>query len=507
MKRYILLILAIFTYADLLSPLVAVATAETGGTHSGSSRLVGWVPPDPNGWDGFAGTGESRESEIARRMARLEATVAQLTAQQRAADVGLAAHRHAASRAAQPAAGDKEPEADEEKPKKWYEKFGIRGYTQFRFNDAIYVSDGSARPHHAGDESVSDNRTFIIRRARIILSGDVSDRISIYFQPDFAVTPPGSSDGIHFMQLRDWYADIHFDAEKEYRIRVGQSKVPYGWENLQSSSNRLPLDRSDPLNSAVRNERDLGAFFYWTPTYAQDLFKFIMDEGLKGSSNYGVFGFGAYAGQGGSLREQNDSLHLVTRFTLPMCLDSGQIVEAGVQAYGGMYTVLSSPISPLGVGPATRPAGTLETGNARGIYEERIAGSFIWYPQPWGFQAEWTVGQGPGLNDAQTEVVQRPLHGGYVMTMYRIDRGESEWFPFIRWNYFKGGYRSARNAPFATIDELEVGLEWQINKQMEFVGMYTLTDRTNLSALSTAGTESYGQFEGSLLRFQFQINY
>ena len=331
--------------------------------------------------------------------------------------------------------------------------------------------------------------------------------MSIYFQPDFAVTPPGSSDGIDFVQLRDWYADIFFDAEKEYRIRVGQSKVPYGWENLQSSSNRLPLDRSDSLNSAVRNERDLGAFFYWTPTYAQDLFKFIMDEGLKGSGNYGVFGFGAYAGQGGSLREQNNSLHLVTRFTLPMCLDSGQIVEAGVQAYGGMYTVLSSPISPLGVGPTTRPAGTLETGNSRGIYEERIAGTFVWYPQPWGFQAEWNVGQGPGLNDAQTEVVQRPLHGGYAMTMYRIDRGESEWFPFVRWNYFKGGYRSARNAPFATIDELEVGLEWQINKQMEFVGMYTLTDRTNLNALSTAGAESYGQFEGSLLRFQFQINY
>jgi hypothetical protein len=38
---------------------------------------------------------------------------------------------------------------------------------------------------------------------------------------------------------------------KEYRVRIGQSKVPYGFENLQSSQNRLSLDRNDALNSAV----------------------------------------------------------------------------------------------------------------------------------------------------------------------------------------------------------------------------------------------------------------
>jgi hypothetical protein len=55
---------------------------------------------------------------------------------------------------------------------------------------------------------------------------------------------------------------LSFDAKKEFRVRVGQSKVPYGFENL-SSQNRLTLDRNDALNSAVANERDLGAFFYW----------------------------------------------------------------------------------------------------------------------------------------------------------------------------------------------------------------------------------------------------
>jgi hypothetical protein len=43
----------------------------------------------------------------------------------------------------------------------------------------------------------------------------------------------------NFLQIRDAYFDLSFDAKKEYRVRIGQSKVPYGFENLQSSQNRL----------------------------------------------------------------------------------------------------------------------------------------------------------------------------------------------------------------------------------------------------------------------------
>jgi hypothetical protein len=49
--------------------------------------------------------------------------------------------------------------------------------------------------------------------------------------------------------------------------------VPYGFENLQSSQNRLALDRSDALNSAVKDERDLGAFYYYTPLATQAMFQ------------------------------------------------------------------------------------------------------------------------------------------------------------------------------------------------------------------------------------------
>lgn len=402
----------------------------------------------------------------------------------------------------------KAPEKDKPKAAKWYDKLSIRGYAQFRINGILDEAAGSAPAQHVGDRSVGEDQDFLVRRARVIISGDVSDHLYVYLQPDFASSVPGSSDAILFGQVRDWYGDCYVDVDKVHRFRVGQSKVPYGWENMQSSSNRIQLDRNDGLNSAVRNERDLGVFYYWTPQYAQDFFKEVLDEGLKGSGNYGVFGFGVYNGQGGSLAEQNDNLHLVARLTIPYQFDNGQRMEVGLQGYTGKYTVLSSPISPLGIGAPVRPLGTLETNGRPGILDERAAASFIWYPQPWGFQAEWNVGRGPGLNDEQTAVVERALYGGYVMTMYKYDTDcWGTFFPFLRYNHFEGGYKPERNAPFSFISEWETGVEWQLNKHMELTAMYTVTDRTNTTAVNSTGVESYQQFEGQLARFQFQINY
>lgn len=403
----------------------------------------------------------------------------------------------------------KEKKSDAKKSeKKWYEKYTLRGYSQVRFNETLSRDDDSAPAQIVGDRSVGENQTFLIRRARLILQGDVSDHVSIYLQPDFASTPNGSVDNIQFAQIRDWYADCYLDTDRVNRFRVGQSKIPYGWENLQSSSNRLPLDRADALNSAARNERDLGIFYYWTPEPAQEFFETIQKKELKGSGNYGVFGFGAYNGAGGSLAEQNDDVHWISRLALPMELSNGQYAEVAMQGYTGRYSVLGSPIRPLGAGAAFTPLGTIEQGNRRGIKDERLAWTGVWYPQPLGFQTEWTVGRGPALSADQRTVEERALYGGYAMTMYRYKtRCHGVVIPFVRWSYFKGGYKTERNAPYSMINEWELGNEWQINKHLELVGMYHLTDRTNTTAINQAGVASYGQFRGDLLRFQLQFNY
>lgn len=385
--------------------------------------------------------------------------------------------------------------------KNWFDRLSIRGYSQFRFNETIWEAPGSAPPDYVGDGTVGDDESFGIRRARIILSGDVSDHFYVYIQPDFSNTPPGSADRTFFGQLRDCYGDIYFDDEKIHRLRVGQSKTPYGWEVLQSSSNRIPLDRTDGIDSATPNERDLGVLYYYTPDFAQDLFKLVLDEGLKGSGNYGLFGVGVYNGQGGSMREQNDNLHVVARLAIPFQCEDGQVMELGIQGYTGKYVVLTTPIQPGGVGPAVAPAT-----RDGGYLDQRVAGTVVYYPQPLGFQAEWNVGRGPALNNSQTAVVDKPLYGGYAMLMYRHETDHcGVMFPFVRYQHYKGGYKVIRNAPDNLVSEWEFGLEWQFNPQMELTTQFSFVDRTNNEARSTG--QSYEQFVGTLFRIQFQMNY
>lgn len=494
--------LAILASCLLMLVQTGPAQAQETGIFDAALASPEVLPPRPDGDEPIT------NAELLQRLERTEAELSRLQAPR---EPLLTAWQERASVVRDPSITtvDQQTHGSSTKSdskKKWFDRLSVRGYAQFRYNTTLSEEAGSAPAQHVGDRSVGENQHFLIRRARVIISGDVSDHMYVYLQPDFASSVPGSPDANQFAQIRDWYGDLYIDEDKVYRFRIGQSKVPFGWENLQSSSNRLALDRSDSLNSAVRNERDLGLFFYWTPTEAQDLFKEVLDQGLKGSGNYGVFGIGVYNGQGGSFVEQNDNLHLVTRLAYPFKLSHGQIVEVGLQGYTGKYTVLSSLIQPLGVGPAIRPAGTLETGNRSGIRDERLAGTFVWYPQPFGFQAEWNIGSGPSLNPTQTAVVERALYGGYAMAMYRQET--DRWgtlFPFAKFNYFRGGYKPERNAPYSAIQEWELGLEWQFNPQMELVTMYTITDRTNTNALSTG--ESYRQFQGNLLRAQFQINY
>lgn len=390
--------------------------------------------------------------------------------------------------------------------KKWYDKLSIRGYTQFRFGRTLATDPGSADPNLFGDRTINGNReNFLIRRARLILFGDVTDHLSLYFQPDFGSNPDGAVNNTYFAQLRDLYADIYIDEDRVNRLRVGLSKVPYGFENMQSSQNRAPLDRTDALNSAVApNERDIGVFYYWTPVAKQKLFRALVDSGLKGSGNYGIFGIGVYNGQGGSQLERNLDLHAVVRLTYPFELTNGQVIEGSIQALRGSYVVAGSPISPRGRGTPRTPAFT----GGGGIYEEKVAATFVYYPQPFGLQAEWQVGDGPGLNDAQTAVIKRYLNGGYFMAMYRHETDRCGIFtPYTRYQQYTGGYRNIVNAPYGHQRQLDLGLEWQLRKEVELVFEYSLVNTPNFTAINAANQLSYRDFEGSVFRIQCQINY
>lgn len=364
----------------------------------------------------------------------------------------------------------------------WYETLKIDGYTQVRhteqLNDAAYLT--GALP---ADRSVDANQSLIIRRGRFKISGDITPRLYLYSQFDLAGSVDSGS-GTLGLSTRDLYADIALDDAKEHRIRVGVSKVPYGFVNLQSSQNRLTMERAEALNSAVEGERDQGIYYMWADSDSRTLFKNLVKEGLKGSGDYGVFAAGFYSGAGLNRADNNGEVHSVIRFSYPWVAASGQMYEAGVGGYAGRFKVTPETTAAATAAQMTTNINNIDKRSlADGFNDRRASAHFIMYPQPWGIEAEWTVGQGPQLNDGRTAIELNDLKGGYILVNYRHKYGEqSELLPFVRWNYFDGARKFANNAPKMVVNEIDVGFEWQWRKEVELSIQYTFSDeRSNTS--------------------------
>ncbi len=373
------------------------------------------------------------------------------------------------------------------KPKAWYESFSLRGYVQVRYN-RLLETNKSLKCEQC-DRSIGDNGGIFIRRGRLIFSGQINKNVYFYIQPDFG-SSVGTSQNV--MQLRDAYIDLGLDKKNEFRIRMGQSKVPYGFENMQSSQNRIPLDRNDALNSAVSNERDMGAFFYWAPEKTRQLFASFVADGLKGSGDYGVFAFGVYNGQTANRTEANNNLHVVTRLSYPITIGS-QIIEPGIQAYTGKVIIPTE----------TRTAGVKGENSDYSFKDQRVAASFILYPKPFGIQAEYTIGKGPEYNPLTDSITTQNLYGGYATFTYllRNDKG-MVFMPFTRIQHYKGGKKHELDARRYVVREIETGLEWQINKNFELTTSYVISNRQYEDAKAKNNIQ-----KGNFMRIQAQVNF
>ncbi len=376
----------------------------------------------------------------------------------------------------------KESSEPKKETKKWYDHISVRGYAQVRYNQLLVTNPDLT--NEQGDKSIGENNGFFLRRARIIFSGKLNDHVSFYFQPDFVNNLDPTRQ--HFVQLRDLYMDLGIDKKMQYRFRIGQSKVPFGFENMQSSQNRVTLDRADPTNSALSNERDLGAFFYWTPENVGELLSELQNGALKGSGNYGMFAFGVFNGQTGNYAEANNKRHLVTRFSYPVRIGS-QIIEGGIQAYTGDYVV-------------TKKSSKIDSPDE--FKDERVGATFVLYPKPFGIQAEYNIGKGPAFSNADSTIKTRDLKGGYVQLIYALKVGKQRFNTYGKYQAYDGGKKHEQDARQYLVKETEVGVEWQPLKAFELTVAYSMMDRR---------TMDYSKMNhimvGNLMRIQAQVNF
>lgn len=326
--------------------------------------------------------------------------------------------------------------------KKWFEIISIGGYVQARYNRLFETNPNLGCEQCDGNWG--EGNGFSLRRVRVKFSGNLGDHVYFYVQPDFASSGLG---GQHYGQIRDAYFDVSIDKNREYRFRFGQSKVPFGFENMQSSQNRLPLDRNDALNSSIKNERELGLFFYWTPTHIQERFSMLTKQGFKGSGDYGVLGLGVFNGQTGNAPELNNELHVVARLTYPFLIGN-QIIEPGIQGYTGKYQL---PINNVSGGSNVR--------EDLNYLDQRVAATFVLYPQPFGIQAEYNVGRGPEL--IQKQVLLRIHHFMEAMPCYPI-----KWSSMIKFFFLLRGstiMMEAKNLKGMPVAMRSKNLKWVWN--------------------------------------------
>lgn len=399
---------------------------------------------------------------------------------------------------------------------RWWEKISIRGYTQVRYtylidNDFLRIDQ---------DRSIDETNQFFIRRARLIFSGQPHERVFFYFQPEFAgLIGTVEQAGV----VRDLYADLFLTENKEWRIRVGLSKVPFGFENMQSSQNRLAFDRNDALQSGTPTERDLGLFVYYTPTSVRERFRRLVDSGLKGSGDYGMVGIGVYNGQGVNVRDTNKNKHVVVHAMYPHEFANGQILQVGMSAYTGRYHVSTTPVVPLNPAPASQGAPLTPIVENGGNYlDQRVAWHVALFPQPFGLQGEYTIGRGPELNPERTRITTGNIRGGYIQAFYRYrcdDFCESI-IPYVRLQEYFGGKKVQANAPRNTVREAELGVELRINKALELTVAYAWSQRTSPESETlpascadpsvvgiTCAQTPYRLQSGDQLRFQLQWNF
>jgi len=160
----------------------------------------------------------------------------------------------------------------------------------------LHKIDGYMQLRYQDDSAPQGKEEFQVRRARVNVRGPVSDRTSYRIEFQLDAKESGKARGSK-VQLRTAYVDYELDQGK---LRVGQAKVPWGYELLESVPNLWTAERSLFMDRLFPDQRDIGV--QWS---------------YRRSPRAPQFDVGIFNGTGINASDNNDRKNLMARLDFP----------------------------------------------------------------------------------------------------------------------------------------------------------------------------------------------
>ncbi|MGH7948969.1 MAG: OprO/OprP family phosphate-selective porin, partial [Candidatus Binataceae bacterium] len=139
---------------------------------------------------------------------------------------------------------------------------------EFKLRVGGYIQEDS-RWYTTGDKPTTGS-TFVMRRVRLIVDGDVFKQFSFRMSPDF---------GEGQVRLFDAYIDYHPMAE--FSVRAGKYKEPVGLERLRSAQHLTFVERALPDNLVPNRDTGVdihGELFEGSLNYALGVYNGVRDH-------------------------------------------------------------------------------------------------------------------------------------------------------------------------------------------------------------------------------------
>jgi len=260
-----------------------------------------------------------------------------------------------------------------------------------------------------GTTAQDETDSFVVRRARLTVSGDVAPRWDYKFQAEFGNTARRVVESVDFANSRTRTTSVQrpllLDAQANYalgkpgRLSIGQFKVPFSYENLVSSTDLDTINRAQVVERLVPG-RDIGS-------QGRDI-----GLQLSGTRDRLDYALGMFNGAGIDTSDDNDQKDVAAR----LVFHPDPVLALGVSWYDGRS----------GLNRATR---------------DRRGGEVVYRDGPWTLRGEYAAGK-----DGSTRKVGWYAHGGY--------RFDPKWEGIARFD----GFDPDRDAAGDRTDVLTLGV-------------------------------------------------